>query len=86
MRASFPRIEVALFAFNPKQSSREILNSEVSMPAYLLLLAALLSRVIPHSGWFGFTAVGGLAALFWRSPRATPLARNAAPGRCSGCG
>jgi hypothetical protein len=29
------------------------------MPAYLLLLAALLSRVIPHSGWFGFTAVGG---------------------------
>ena len=29
------------------------------MPAYLLLLAALLSRVIPHSGWMGFTAVGG---------------------------
>jgi hypothetical protein len=28
------------------------------MPAYLLLLAALLSRVIPHAGWYGFTAIG----------------------------
>jgi hypothetical protein len=34
------------------------------MPAYLLLLAALLSRVIPHSGWFGFTAVGGALLYF----------------------
>ena len=34
------------------------------MPAYLLLLAALLSRVIPHSGWFGFTAVGGSLLYF----------------------
>jgi hypothetical protein len=34
------------------------------MPAYLLLLAALLSRVIPHSGWYGFTAVGGSLLFF----------------------
>jgi hypothetical protein len=42
------------------------------MPAYLLLLAALLSRVLPHSGWYGFTAVGGALLYFGarRSPRA----------------
>jgi hypothetical protein len=34
------------------------------MPAYLLLVAALLSRVVPHSGWFGFTAVGGSLLYF----------------------
>ena len=34
------------------------------MSAYLLLLAALLSRVLPHSGWFGFTAVGGSLLYF----------------------
>jgi hypothetical protein len=34
------------------------------MSAYLLLLAALLSRVIPHSGWYGFTAVGGSLLYF----------------------
>lgn len=34
------------------------------MPAYLLLLAALLSRVIPHSAWFGFTAVGASLLYF----------------------
>src|ERR1022692_3924709 len=41
------------------------------MPAYLLLLAALLSRVLPHSGWYGFTAVGGSLLYFAarRSPR-----------------
>jgi hypothetical protein len=47
------------------------------MPAYLLLLAALLSRVLPHSGWYGFTAVGGSLLYFGarRSPRtsASPL-------------
>jgi hypothetical protein len=43
-----------------------------SMPAYLLLLAALLSRVLPHSGWYGFTAVGGALLYFGarRPPRA----------------
>jgi len=39
------------------------------MPAYLLLLAALLSRVVPHSGWFGFTAVGG-SLLYFGAKRA----------------
>jgi len=34
------------------------------MPAYLLLIAALLSRLVPHSGWFGFTAVGGSLLYF----------------------
>ena len=34
------------------------------MPAYLLLLAAVLSRVIPHADWFGFTAVGGSLLYF----------------------
>jgi hypothetical protein len=34
------------------------------MPAYLLLLAALLSRVLPHVGWYGFTAVGGSLLYF----------------------
>jgi len=34
------------------------------MPAYLLLIAALLSRVVPHSGWFGFTAVGASLLYF----------------------
>jgi len=34
------------------------------MSAYLLLLAALLSRVVPHPGWYGFTAVGGSLLYF----------------------
>lgn len=34
------------------------------MPAYLLLIAALISRLVPHSGWFGFTAVGGSLLYF----------------------
>jgi hypothetical protein len=34
------------------------------MSAYLLLLAALLSRVLPHSGLFGFTAVGASLLYF----------------------
>ena len=48
------------------------------MPAYLLILAAVLSRVIPHAGWFNFTAVGGALLYFgarrsWREMLA-PLA------------
>jgi len=51
---------------------------EVHMPAYLLLLAALLSRLLPHAGWFNFTAVGGALLYFgarrnWREMLA-PLA------------
>lgn len=34
------------------------------MPAYLLLLVAVLSRVVPHAGWLNFTAVGGALLYF----------------------
>jgi hypothetical protein len=52
------------------------------MPAYLLLLVAVLSRVLPHAGWFNFTAVGGSLLYFgarrsWREMLA-PMAVLAA--------
>ena len=34
------------------------------MIAYLLLLVAILSRVVPHAGWMNFTAVGGALLYF----------------------
>ena len=34
------------------------------MSAYLLLLFAVLSRVVPHPGWMNFTAVGGSLLYF----------------------
>jgi Family of unknown function (DUF6580) len=34
------------------------------MPAYLLLLAAVLSRLVPHQGWLNFTLVGGALLYF----------------------
>jgi hypothetical protein len=37
---------------------------EVPMSAYLLLIAAVLSRLIPHAPWFNFTAVGGSLLYF----------------------
>jgi len=48
------------------------------MPAYLLLLVAVLSRLLPHAGWWNFTAVGGALLYFgarrpWREMLA-PLA------------
>lgn len=48
------------------------------MPAYLLLLFAVITRVVPHAGWFNFTAVGGSLLYFgarrsWREMLA-PLA------------
>jgi hypothetical protein len=48
------------------------------MPAYLLLVFAILSRVIPHPGLWNFTAVGGALLYFgarrsWREMLA-PLA------------
>ena len=46
------------------------------MLAYLLLLAAVLSRVVPHAPWFNFTAVGG-ALLFFGARR--PLREMLAP-------
>jgi DMSO reductase anchor subunit len=48
------------------------IETEVPMLAYLLLLAALLSRVIPHAGWYGFTAVGG-SLLYFGARRAKHL-------------
>jgi hypothetical protein len=55
-----------------------ILSSEVFMPAYLLLLVAVLSRFLPHAGLWNFTAVGGALLYFgarrpWREILA-PLA------------
>ncbi len=34
------------------------------MIAYLLLLLAVLTRVVPHAGWLNFTAVGGMLLYF----------------------
>jgi len=34
------------------------------MPAYLLILVAILSRLIPHPGWLNFTAVGAALLYF----------------------
>ena len=48
------------------------------MFAYLLLLAAVASRIVPHAGWMNFTLVGGALLYFgarrsWREMLA-PLA------------
>jgi hypothetical protein len=48
------------------------------MFAYLLLLAAVVTRVVPHAGWMNFTATGGALLYFgarrsWREMLA-PLA------------
>jgi len=34
------------------------------MSAYLLILVAVLTRVLPHAGWMNFTAVGGALIYF----------------------
>lgn len=34
------------------------------MIAYLLILVAVLTRVLPHAGWMNFTAVGGALIYF----------------------
>lgn len=34
------------------------------MPAYLLILVAVLSRLLPHPEWLNFTAVGGALLYF----------------------
>lgn len=46
------------------------------MIAYLLILIAVLTRVLPHAGWFNFTAVGG-ALLYFGARRS--LREMAAP-------
>jgi hypothetical protein len=48
------------------------------MPAYLLIVLAVLSRLLPHPGWMNFTAVTGALLYFgarrsWRE-MAVPLA------------
>jgi hypothetical protein len=39
--------------------SLQNLDEEVVMAAYLLILVAVLTRVIPHAGWWNFTALTG---------------------------
>ena len=61
-----------------RETIPEIEEIEVFMPAYLLLLVAVLSRLLPHAGWMNFTAVGGAMLYFgarrsWREMVA-PLA------------
>ncbi|MGA9586698.1 MAG: DUF6580 family putative transport protein [Terracidiphilus sp.] len=56
------------------------------MPAYLLLVLAILTRVMPHHGWLNFTAVGGALLYFgarrpWREMLA-PLAALMATDYC----
>ena len=56
------------------------------MFAYLLLLVAVISRLLPHAGWLNFTAVGGALLYFgarrsWREMLA-PLAVLMATDYC----
>ena len=56
------------------------------MPAYLLLVAAIVTRVIPHPDWLNFTAVGGALLYFgarrsWREMLA-PLGALMATDYC----
>jgi hypothetical protein len=56
------------------------------MPAYLLLVFAVLTRVMPHHGWLNFTAVGGALLYFgarrsWRE-MLVPMAALMATDYC----
>src|SRR5947207_9074960 len=54
-----------MYRFSPcRKSSRGIREIEVVMPAYLLLIFAVLSRLVPHHGWLNFTAMGGALLYF----------------------
>lgn len=77
MVTAFPR---------PRDHSLGILNLRCPLPAYLLLLVAVLSRVVPHPDWLNFTAVGGALLYFgarrsWREMLA-PLAALMATDYC----
>jgi hypothetical protein len=70
----------------PARAARRIQKPEVFMPAYLLLLVAVLSRLMPHPDWLNFTAVGGALLYFgarrsWREMLA-PLAALMATDYC----
>ena len=70
----------------PVGETTGILKAEVFMPAYLLLLVAVLSRLLPHAGWMNFTAVGGALLYFgarrpWRE-MLVPLAALVATDYC----
>jgi hypothetical protein len=61
-------------------------HPEVYMPAYLLLVFAVLTRVMPHHGWLNFTAVGGALLYFgarrsWRE-MLVPMAALMATDYC----
>ena len=52
------------------------------MFAYLLLLAAVVTRVVPHAGWMNFHRGWRRAALLWRTAL---MARDAdSAGRSDG--
>ncbi len=81
-RQQAPFLELAFFSPSPREFLPKIEEIEVSMPAYLFLLIAVLSRLAlaatPHPEWFNFTAVGGMLLYFgarrsWREMLA-PLA------------
>jgi hypothetical protein len=79
-RAQRKMIEVTGFLSQAglARSFRKASHQEVNMAAYLLVLVAVLSRVIPHAPWWHFTAVTGSLLYFgakrpWREMLA-PLA------------
>jgi hypothetical protein len=81
-RNSFPGSEIVESRLSKQGNDPINQKNEVSMVAYLLLLAAVLTRVLPHAGWMNFTAVGGALIYFgarrpWREMLA-PLAILAA--------
>jgi hypothetical protein len=72
------RVQECTWSCRSPGAAPKKLNFEVFMPAYLLLLVAVLSRLLPHAGMWGFTAVGGALLYFgarrsWREMLA-PLA------------
>ena len=84
-RGLAPRMKESRNSFHSSSLLWEMLANlkpEVVMPAYLLLLVAVLSRIVPHPDWLNFTAVGGALLYFgarrsWRemlAPLATLMA------------
>ena len=66
------------YSIYPGKDTLGIPHLKEPMPAYLLMLVAVLSHLLPHPGWLNFTAVGGALLYFgarrpWREMLA-PLA------------